>query len=181
VQAFGPLEGPYLEVAQTLRAAATHMLGLVEDMAGLGQVAEGNWPLKAETFDVRAPATEVLQLLGEQARAAGVRLVADLPGEPVAVRADARALRQVIINLLANAMNASQRGGEVCLSLARRNGELVIGADDRGTGVAPGAAEGVGLKLVRALAGLHGGAFALEPRPAGGTRARVRLPVLTED
>jgi signal transduction histidine kinase len=181
VQAFGPLDANYLEVAQTVRTAAAHMLALIDDMAGLDQAAQGRWPLKSEPFDARAPAAEVLRLLDQEARRAGVRLTGDLPARPVAVRADARAMRQILINLVANALAACPRGGDVRLSLAPGAGELVIDVEDDGVGVAPGAAEGVGLKLVRALAGLHGGALSLERRAAGGTRARVRLPAPAKD
>lgn len=180
-QAFGPLDGKYLEVAETLRAAAAHMLALIEDMASLEAASAGRWPLKAEVFDAGAAAAEVLRLLEGEARGRGVRLAADLPHAPLPIRADARAVRQMMINLMANALAASPRGGEVRVTLAREDGALVVGVDDEGPGFTPGAAEGVGLALVRALAGLHGGTLNFARRPAGGTRACVRLPAPAKD
>lgn len=180
-EAFGPLGAKYLEVADILRAAAEHMLALIEDMASLEAASAGRWPLKSETFDARDSAGEVLGLLQETARGRDVRLAADMPERALNVRADARAVRQILINLLANALAASPRGSEVRLSLAHEGGDLVIRVDDEGPGIADEAAEGVGLKLVRALAGLHGGTLDFARGAAGGTRARVRLPAPAGD
>jgi len=91
------------------------------------------------------------------------------------VDADALTLRQIVVNLIANAVAAGAR--HVVLSLEASGGDLVLTVEDDGPGVA-GIAEGTGLSLVRALVAAHGGDFSLASRPEGGARAQARLPVL---
>jgi signal transduction histidine kinase len=111
-------------------------------------------------------------------RKAGVVLAADLGADALMVDADPLALRQILINLLANALAATPGGGAVTLSLARDRDDLVITLADNGPGIA--APEGVGLGLVRALAAGHGGRLDLRSPSDGGAVATVRLPIIAD-
>lgn len=86
-------------------------------------------------------------------------------------------MKQVAINLIANALAATPRDGAVSLSLERRGDDLIIAVDDTGRGL-DGAIDGLGLTLVRGICAAHGGEFALHSRAGGGTRAMARLPIL---
>ena len=168
VQAFGPLSQTYVEAAESIHAAADHMLALVERLTSGAD--DDRQALSTERLDARAVATEAMRLV--EPGATELRL--DAP--PVLpVDADALTLRQIVVNLIANAVAAGAR--HVVLSLEASGGDLVLTVEDDGPGVA-GISEGTGLSLVRALVAAHGGDFSLASRPEGGARAQARLPVL---
>ncbi|MGB8932762.1 MAG: ATP-binding protein, partial [Anaeromyxobacteraceae bacterium] len=146
-------------------------------------------PLALAAADVAALCREVAALHEGLAQERGVALEAPL--EPVRARCDARKLRQVLINLVQNAIDATPRGGTVELRAEEHgDGMTVLRVLDRGRGVAPGLGEeafkpgvttkesgfGLGLTIARALARQHGGELTLRPRDGGGTIAEVTLP-----
>ena len=167
-QAFGPLSKTYIEAADSIHAAAGHMLALVERLTS--EIEGGRQALSIKRCDVRQVAAEAMRLV--EPGAAEVRL--DAPAV-LPVDADALALRQVVVNLIANAVAAG--AGRIVLTLKPSSGDLVLTVDDDGPGVAA-IAEGTGLVLVRTLVAAHGGVFSLASRPEGGARAQARLPVL---
>jgi cell cycle sensor histidine kinase DivJ len=164
---FGPLEPPYADAAETIHAAALHLAALVDSLPGRTSRV-------GEPFDARALVAEVMRLFALKAEGAGVALVFD-PGEaPVTAKADPLAARQILINLMANALAATPRGGRVSVSLRRDGGGLVLAIADTGSGIA--APEGLGLSLVRALCSGQGGVLTFDSARGGGTTASVRLP-----
>ena len=106
--------------------------------------------------------------------------------------ADRRAIRQILVNLLANAVKFTPSGGRVTLSARREEGALVLAVRDTGAGIAPEdlvrlgkpfeqgntgkEGTGLGLSLVKALAALHGGEVTIESEPGERTCGSVRLP-----
>jgi signal transduction histidine kinase len=116
-----------------------------------------------------------------------------VPGEPVRGRADARKIRQLVINLLANAVKHSHEFGRVVVSLCDERDRYAIIVEDFGRGIAPrdrvrifdsfargksddGEGAGLGLSLVHRLCELHGGEIELDSEPGKGSRFTVRLP-----
>jgi CheY-like chemotaxis protein len=125
----------------------------------------------------------------------------DLPAPGVLVDADPVRLAQILLNLLLNAANYTQEGGEIRVAALEREGEVVVAVRDNGPGIPPERLEalfdpfaqgerrdraspgglGLGLTISRRLAELHGGRLEADsdwPRP--GTEFRLRLPRLTE-
>jgi two-component system, cell cycle sensor histidine kinase DivJ len=126
-----------------------------------------------------------------------VQLRGLLPSEPLEALADRRALKQIVLNLVSNALKFTPRGGLVTVSLTNLAGALELSVADTGLGIAEGDLErlgrpyeqagdagqqskgtGLGLSLVRAFAELHGGEMSIESRLGEGTAVTVRLPVL---
>ncbi len=120
-----------------------------------------------------------------------------LPGEPLTVDADKRALKQIVLNLVANALKFTMAEGSVTVTLQATDGAMELVVADTGVGIAEddlkrlgrpfeqaGSAEdrakgaGLGLSLVSAFAHMHGGEMTLESRLGEGTAVTVRLPVL---
>ena len=161
---FGPLDASYVEGARTIQAAARHLQALIESLTAAPH----------ERFDARSPVAEGIAMFALEAQTRGVSLAADLGETPLQAATDPLALRQILINLVANALAATPKGGEVRVTLGREGGDLVLTVDDTGPGVT--APEGLGLGLVRALCA--SGRFDLTSRAGGGARAQARLPVI---
>src|SRR5574341_1135140 len=176
-------EGKGAERLGVLRREVDRMQATLEEFLNFSRPLV---PLALAPTDVAALCREVVVLHEGVAQERGVTLAA--PPESVHARCDARKVRQVLINLVQNAIDASPRGGEVAL-LANAAGETVLlQVLDRGRGVElgdeafhPGVTSkergsGLGLTIARALARQHGGDLTLRPRDGGGTLAEVSLP-----
>ncbi|MFT3917587.1 MAG: HAMP domain-containing sensor histidine kinase [Anaeromyxobacteraceae bacterium] len=148
-------------------------------------------PLALGEADVAAIAREVAALHEGMAKERGVDVHAG--DGPVPVRCDPRKVKQVLINLVQNALDASPRGGEIALDTAALDGGGArVRVLDRGRGVDPALGDtifqpgvttkstgsGLGLTIARALARQHGGDLHLLPRAGGGTVAELTLPGL---
>ena len=170
-RAFGPLSEPYRECAEAIDKAARHMLELVDRLvdAGLG----GG---ERRTGDAAAAVVDAVQMLQSRAEAGGVALTASLPDGPVPAEVDATHLKQIVINLVANAVAATPPGGRVKVVLERQGHDLILTVEDSGPGPARDRLDGVGLQLVRSLCAAYGGDFELGAGPSGA-RANARLAV----
>jgi len=195
---FGPLPDRYAEYAQLIHESGAHLLELINDVLDMSKIEADRYRLQREAFDAREAVSGVLRLMRTQAEEAGVDVRGELPEGALAVEADKRAVKQIVLNLLSNALKFTPRGGSVTLSVLTGEDDLILVVADTGVGVAPedlerlgrpyeqaGDAEvraqgtGLGLSLVRAFAELHGGSMAIESELGEGTAVTVRLPVLT--
>ena len=194
---FGELSPRYAEYAELIHESGGHLLDLINDVLDVSKIDADRYVLAREDFDAREAVTAALRILRQQADDAGVQLRGVLPPEPIEVDADRRALKQIVLNLVSNAMKFTPRGGSIAVSLSAAAGALELAVADTGVGIAPedldrlgrpyeqagDAADrargtGLGLSLVRAFARLHGGDMVLESRLGEGTAVTVRLPVL---
>ncbi len=144
--------------------------------------------LRTEQVEVGAIADDVLAVLEARADAAGVVLVRT--GGPVVVPGDPRRLKEALLNLIANALEATPRHGSVEVAVSGGPGEAVILVRDTGKGIAPEdlarlgtpfftrreGGTGLGVVLARAAIRQHGGDLGFESEVGRGTVARVRLP-----
>ncbi len=138
-----------------------------------------------------------MRLTRLQADRIGISLRGLLPAEPLEANADSRAIKQIVLNLVSNALKFTPRGGSVTVSAQGYGEELEIVVSDNGVGIAEADLQrigrpyeqagdvaqktrgtGLGLSLVRALAELHGGSMLIESRLGEGTSVTVRMPVL---
>jgi len=196
---FGPLPVKYAEYAELIHDAGAHLLDLINDVLDMSKIEASKYELDLEHLDTREPVSAALRLMRLQADDAGVQLRGLLPSEPLEGEADRRALKQIVLNLVSNALKFTPRGGLVTVSLQSLAGALELSVADTGLGIAEGDLErlgrpyeqagdavqqsrgtGLGLSLVRAFAELHGGEMSIESRLGEGTAVTVRLPVLTE-
>jgi cell cycle sensor histidine kinase DivJ len=198
-QMFGPLAERYAEYAELIHESGRHLLELINDILDLSKIEAERYELSLEDFDAREAVSAALRLVRAQADAASLRLRGVLGSDPIPVRADRRAVKQIVLNLLSNALKFTPAGGSVTVGIraAGKALELVIG--DTGIGISPGDLErlgapyeqagdaqqrargsGLGLSLVRALSELHGGEMSIQSTLGAGTIVAVRLPVVTE-
>ncbi len=194
---FGPLTDRYGEYAELIHESGRHLLDLINDVLDMSKIAAERFELTRGEFDAREAVTAAMRLLRVQADAAGVQLRGVLPSGELEVDADRRALKQIVLNLVSNALKFTPRGGQVTVTADGHDGELELVVADTGVGISPEDLErlgrpyeqaggvdqrakgtGLGLSLVRAFANLHGGEMSIESRLGAGTTVSVRMPVL---
>jgi signal transduction histidine kinase len=197
-QIFGEVSARYVEYAGLIRKSGTHLLGLVNDLLDLSKIEAGKYELEFETFDVRGVVEDVVRLSADGAEKKQIALGMITPEAPLMVRADARALKRMLINTVGNAIKFTPEGGRVFVTAAAGEGGLLLETIDNGPGIPEAEREtlgvayergsggaraegtGLGLSLVRALAGLHGGTLSFHDAPEGGALVRMTLPVLAD-
>jgi PAS domain S-box-containing protein len=196
-EAFGPVgSAKYVEYARDIQGSGRHLLQLIDDLLDLTRIEAGRLRLDEQAVDLGALVDEAVRI----ARRAGtgahrVTTRIDLPFERV--MADARAVRQMLLNLIGNAMKFSPGGGAVGVEACWDGTDLLISVTDEGVGIPEDrlaeigqpfvqvddgysrrqGGAGIGLFVTRSLAELHGGRLEVARREGRGTRATVRLPV----
>ena len=197
---FGELSPKYTEYAQLIWESGQHVLDMINDVLDMSKIEAQKYELTLESFDLREPVSAALRLIRAGAHEKAIEIVSQMPAQAVTVTADKRAIKQICLNLLANAVKFTPRGGDVMLTLEQDGDEVEITITDTGIGIAPddlsrigqpyeqsGTAEqkamgtGLGLSLVKAMAHLHGGRMTLSSRLGEGTTVRVTLPLGRSD
>jgi cell cycle sensor histidine kinase DivJ len=194
---FGPMSDRYVEYAELVHESGSHLLELINDVLDMSKIEAERYELSREGFDARDAVSAVLRLMRGQAERSGITLRGVLPAEPLEADADRRAIKQIALNLVSNALKFTPRNGAVTLTAQASEDMLEIVVADTGVGIAPedlarlgrpfeqagdsdqkAAGAGLGLSLVRAFARLHGGEMQIESQVGEGTTVTVRLPVL---
>jgi cell cycle sensor histidine kinase DivJ len=166
----------------------------------MSKIEADKYELKLDRLDAREPVSAGLRLMRGQADDLGVTLRGVLPPQPLEVDADGRALKQIVLNLISNALKFTPRGGLVTVSLGALAGAMELSVADSGIGISAADLErlgkpyeqagdasqqakgtGLGLSLVRSFAELHGGEMVIESQLGEGTAVTVRLPVLATE
>lgn len=183
-----------LRAAQVIRRSSEHLSHLIEGLLDISQVESGALKLSRDTIRFRPFVEQLVDMLELQAQPKGIALSLDCPpGLPEFVRADQKRLRQVLINLVSNAIKFTDTGS-VVLKVRYRNELATFAVIDTGIGIAPedsarifmpfervaGEAEGrpgigLGLAITQALVRIMGGDIQVESTPGQGSRFTVRL------
>jgi len=191
----GALTAKQLEYAGYIRSSSSALLAIINDILDIASIDAGALELRLENVDVvesmRAAAEGVQDRLVEHN--IDLRIIAT--DDVGALAADGRRVRQVLFNLLSNAIGFSDPGQTVTLAAMRRGEEVVFKVTDRGRGIAPEALEkvferfeshtsgtrhrgpGLGLSIVRALVELHGGRVTIQSVLGEGTVVTCFFPV----
>jgi signal transduction histidine kinase len=191
----GPLSPEQLRQVTIVNKSGHHLLGLISDVLDISKVEAGQMPLQIESLILREMFEEQRQAFDMPARERGLELRIELPDPTVCVRADAKRARQVISNLVSNAVKYTDRG---CVSLrAELDGAMVrIAVEDTGIGIPaeelPGMFQpfhriqapkgvirdgtGLGLAIARRLVTAMNGEIGVESEPGKGSRFWFTLP-----
>jgi two-component system sensor histidine kinase HydH len=176
----------YDRVLALVGAEVRRLNGLVEDFLALARPPV----LKPEPIRIGDLVAETMALIEPEARRIGVRLEPRLPGDLPPITADPDRLKQVLLNLARNALDAMPEGGTLWLDAAATGRTVTLAVTDSGPGLSPEARArlfepyfttkarglGLGLALARQIVEAHGGTIDAEPAEGGGTRFRVTLP-----
>jgi len=196
-ETFGPVGSvKYRSYAEDINESGQHLLALINDILDLSKVESGLDDLYEEDIEVPAVIESVLRLVQQRGADGGVALDLDFTDDLPLLRGDERKLKQILVNLLTNAIKFTDAGGKVTLrAWCRADSGFVFQIIDTGIGIAaediPKALSrfgqvdgdlnrqyegtGLGLPLTKALVELHGGCFDLQSQVGAGTTATVRF------
>jgi two-component system cell cycle sensor histidine kinase PleC len=133
---FGPLGNEkYTEYVRDIRDSAVHLLDLVSDILDTSAIESGEFSLSRSNFDVEDVMGECLNLIRVQALDAGVHLAVKCPGGLPPLYADRLAIKQIVINLLANAVKFTPEGGHIDIDISATRDAMLISIADTGIGI----------------------------------------------
>ena len=193
----GPLGHPnYRAYIEDIHTSGRHLLEIINEILELSKAEAGRLTLHETYTDVLAVAQGVIRLVGPRAREGGVQVRSALSDDVPLLLCDERKLRQMLLNLAANAIKFTPPGGTVAMAALVNHESLIITVQDTGIGIAEhdlarvlqpfvqvdnqltrrreGA--GLGLPLVKSMMEKHGGEFRLESRLGAGTSAHLVFP-----
>jgi cell cycle sensor histidine kinase DivJ len=185
------------EYAQLINDSGQHLLSVVNGILDMSKMESGNFEIAPEPFAPRAALTSCCNLLALKAREGGIDLVTDAPQDLPAMTGDPRAFKQIVLNLVSNAIKFTERGGTVTASARVDDERLVLRISDTGVGIAADDLKrigdpffqagrtyqrrhegtGLGLSIVKSLVGLHAGEITVQSRLGEGTTVTVALPL----
>jgi signal transduction histidine kinase len=196
-QFFGPLNPRQARYVQHIMSSGRHLLALINDILDLSKVEAGRMELELGRFSLPEALESGATMVRERAGQHGIELhVQTDPGVQI-IEADERKVKQVIFNLLANAVKFTPDGGHVYVNASRADSWIEVSVRDTGVGVAPEdqarifdafqqgdrnvaqpqEGTGLGLTLSRQFVELHGGRLWVESEPGSGSMFRFTLPV----
>jgi len=186
----------YREYAGDIHASGEHLLAIINDILDLSKVEAGKYELAEQDFDADEIMTAALRLVREKVERSDIDLKVNPPNTVVQLSADRRALLQVLINLLANALKFTERGRIALSGEMTDGGGFVYTVADTGIGMTPAqikialqpfgqiqnaltraqSGTGLGLPLSDRMVRMHGGWLEIQSTPGQGTRVSVHLP-----
>jgi len=197
---FGELNEQQADYLEDIVSSGRHLLSLINDILDLSKIEAGRMELEAAPFSLVAALNNAVTLVRERAQSHGIKLALEVAPGLDTVIADERKLKQVVVNLLANAVKFTPDGGTVSLRAARENGQVRLSVHDTGIGIAAADQQrifeefqqashqgersregtGLGLSLSKRMVELHGGTISVESAPGKGSTFTVALPLMKE-
>ncbi|MBS0295460.1 MAG: PAS-domain containing protein [Proteobacteria bacterium] len=194
---YGPVgDRRYKEYAQDILSSGQHLLALINDILDMAKIEAGKLNLKFEPISIEEVAEDVLRLMRDRAEKAGLTLASEVPELPE-VEADYRAVKQILLNLISNAVKFTPSGGRVTVRARTSGGDMQLQVRDTGIGISAEdlkrlaqpfeqvetqhsktqQGSGLGLALTKSLIEMHGGRLDLASEQGLGTTVTVTLPL----
>ncbi|WP_428150574.1 PAS domain-containing sensor histidine kinase [Brevundimonas sp.] len=194
---FGPLgDAKYKGYAADILKSGQHLLSLINDILDMAKIEAGKMTLHYEPVDLTEVCEDAIRLMRGKAQDSGLTLSLQAPDLPE-IDADYRGLKQVMLNLISNAVKFTPEGGEITVSLHTLGDRVRIAVTDTGIGIAAQdlarlaqpfeqvegqhskttQGTGLGLSLTKALIELHQGQMLMESEPGVGTTVSFDIPM----
>jgi cell cycle sensor histidine kinase DivJ len=185
------------EYAQLINDSGQHLLSVVNGILDMSKMESGNFEISPEPFAPRGALLSCCDLLALKARESGIDLVTRAGEDLPVITGDPRAFKQIVLNLVSNAIKFTERGGTVTVSAGVEGSRLVLRVADNGVGIAADDLKrigdpffqagktyqrrhegtGLGLSIVKSLIALHGGEMNVQSKIDEGTTVAVALPL----
>ena len=195
---FGELNEKQSEYINDIHESGTHLLSLINDILDLSKVEAGHMELNPKKFDVRVALDNALTLVKERSLRHGLTLEVDLDSGLGNIVADERKLKQILLNLLTNAIKFTPEGGTISISAGIEENILNIAIRDTGIGISPEDQKlifeefrqasgkdgqikegtGLGLTLTKRFVEMHGGEMSVKSEAGEGSIFRFSLPLI---
>jgi signal transduction histidine kinase len=191
---FGELNEAQKERIHDINLCGTHLLQLISDILEFSKGEAGKLELQEEVLSVSQTISECVRMVAEKARSKQIELRVEASSALPSLRADKRKLRQILINLLTNAIKFTPENGQIIAKAARNKTGMDIVVQDSGVGIAEKdiatalsvfgqvhrgrshEGTGLGLPLCKMFTEIHGGTFTLESSVGIGTTVTVHMP-----
>ena len=194
---FGPLGHPrYKEYSNDILGSGQHLLSLINDILDMSKIEAGKMTLRFEPVLIEEVVEDTLRLMRQKAEKVGLNIRVRLPQLPE-ISADFRALKQILLNIMTNAIKFTPSGGSITISAAATDSFVHLTVTDTGIGIAEKDMErlarpfeqienqfsktkegtGLGLALTRSLIEMHNGRFEVSSVLGQGTTVNVVLPI----
>ena len=201
-QMFGEVNDKQMEYLRDIHSSGQHLLTLINDVLDLSKIEAGRMELDRSCFDMGLLLENSLTLVRERAQRHGLTLALEVGDGLTEWVADARKVKQVVVNLLTNAVKFTPTGGSVTVRARRADADgqarAEISVTDTGVGIAPeeqalvfeefrqasgdylrkAEGTGLGLSLSKRFVELHGGTLTVKSQPGQGSTFTVTLPML---
>src|SRR5215207_3271893 len=190
--------GEILQSLDETLAQINQMTELVESLLTLARADEGRAPLAVEESDLRDLLGDVVETAGMLGEGVGITVTSTMPDHPVPLAVDRHRIRELLLNLVTNAIKYTPQGGTVDLTLVDQADAVILTVRDTGIGIAAGdlphiferfwradqarsrtgprPGTGLGLAITKWIAEAHGGSITVQSRPGRGSVFTVRLP-----
>jgi cell cycle sensor histidine kinase DivJ len=195
---FGKIgEDRYREYAHLIHESGEHLLSVVNEVLDMSKIEAGKFDIVTEPFEVGSLVKSCVEIMSHQGEKKSINLKMDASQHLPELVADKRACKQILLNLLANAIKFTEEGGHVSVSALQVGEDIELIVADNGIGIAEmdisklgkpfvqaessydrsyeGA--GLGLSVVKGLVRLHGGTLEIESELGEGTKVKVYLPI----
>ncbi len=185
------------EYAKLINESGLHLLSVVNGILDMSKMESGNFEILPELFSPRESLVSCCNLMVLKARENGIDIITRASADLPQITGDPRAFKQIVLNLVSNAIKFSERGGKVTVEATIEGSSFVTRVVDTGVGIGTEDLKrigdpffqagktyqrrhegtGLGLSIVKSLVALHGGEFSVDSRIDEGTTVSVTLPI----
>ncbi|MEO1472510.1 MAG: ATP-binding protein [Pseudomonadota bacterium] len=192
---YGPLgDAKYKAYANDILASGQHLLDMINEILDMAKIEAGKMTIDPRPIDIVDPVDAAVRMIRRRAEEKGVELTLTAEDNLPDVAADHRAIRQMVLNLVSNAVKFTDEGGRVVVGVRRQDGMVQVAVRDSGRGISKedlprlaqpfeqvkgdqsSAGTGLGLALTKSFAEMHGGALTIKSQIGKGTMVSFVLP-----
>lgn len=194
---FGPLGSEkYEEYSRDIFDSGSYLLGVINDILDMSKIEAGQLTLDFEEFDLGKIVEETLPIISHQTDSRNIEIEDNLSGDLTLV-ADRRAIKQILLNIMSNAMKFSKDGGKISVKASKKDTNVMVTITDNGIGISKSdlnkicqpfeqvqnqftkshKGSGLGLAISRSLAEMHGGRLDIKSKLKVGTTVTLTIPI----